>query len=75
MKVNNDVDNLMFGIKRLRAYDTDTDTYYQNEYDYSMFVYIDEKDKMRNIESFFDYVLKMKMLGKKWEKEHPEKYI
>lgn len=34
-----------------------------------------EDNKMRNMEKFIAHIFKMKMLGTKWEKEHPEQYI
>lgn len=31
--------------------------------------------KMKNIERFIETIQRLKMLGTKWENEHPEKYI
>ncbi len=33
------------------------------------------QDKMRNVEKLISHIFKMKMMGTKWEKEHPEQYI
>lgn len=118
LKVNPNLDELMFGIRNMRVYENDKKydaDEYSEDYISSSIVHFSAtdvriaysihhtpyeepegvmikltdgtfieveidggksgNDKMKNIEHLLEYIMKIKMLGTKWEEKHPEKYI